>query len=91
MCDKSAFLFIICRFSLFSLRVCYTINDADLTECPDGLYGHECQENCSTNCIFSGSCDSMTGQCEGGCQAGWKKSKCDTSKDMQMLNICKTN
>ena len=62
-----------------------------LTECPDGLYGHECQENCSTNCIVSGSCDSMSGQCEGGCQAGWKQSKCDTSKDMQLLNICKTN
>ena len=58
------------------------------TECQDGLYGYDCQENCSTNCIVPSGCDSMTGQCEGGCQAGWKEPKCDASKD---LNKSKTN
>ena len=62
-----------------------------LTECPDGFYGPKYQENCSANCNVSGRCDSMTGQCEGGCQAGWKQSKCDASKDVKMLNICKTS
>ena len=36
---------------------------------------------------MSGRCDSMTGECEGGCQAGWKQSKCDASKDNCSWNV----
>lgn len=53
-----------------------------LTECPAGFYGHACQESCSTNCNVSGTCDKVTGQCIGGCQPGWKESKCDKSTDI---------
>ena len=35
------------------------------------------------------SFDSMTGQCEGGCKAAWKQSKCDASTYMQLLIKCK--
>ena len=58
-----------------------------LTECPDGLYGHECQDNCSANCNVSGRCNSITGHCEGGCKSGWKQSKCDASKDDSSRNV----
>lgn len=61
-----------------------------LTKCPGGFYGHDCQENCSTHCIVSGRCDRVTGQCEGGCQAGWTQSKCDASTDMPLFAKCKT-
>lgn len=56
-----------------------------LTECLDGLYGNGCQGNCSTTCVVSGRCDSMTGQCIGGCQIGWKQPKCDASRNMKLL------
>ena len=59
-----------------------------LTECPAGFYGHACQESCSTNCNVSGTCGKVTGQCIGGCQAGWKKSKCDTSRDTLLFIKC---
>ena len=61
-----------------------------LTECPAGFYGRDCKENCSTKCIVPGSCDSMTGQCEGGCQAGWTQSKCDARRDMPFFIEWKT-
>ena len=59
------------------------------TECPAGLYGHDCQESCSTHCIASGTCDRVTGQCDGGCQAGWKESKCDKSRSIPLFVKCK--
>ena len=61
-----------------------------LTECSGGFYGQYCQENCSTYCIVPGSCDRMTGQCEGGCQAGWTQSKCDKSRDIALFIELKT-
>lgn len=61
------------------------------TECPAGLYGHDCQESCSTHCIASGTCDRVTGQCDGGCQAGWKESKCDKSRSIPLFVKCKKN
>ena len=50
------------------------------TECQMGLYGLNCQNNCSLNCAVSKQCDVRTGECIGGCQAGWKGSTCDESK-----------
>ena len=60
------------------------------TDCPPGFYGQDCKENCSTNCIVPVRCDRMTGQCEGGCQAGWTQSKCDSSRNIPFFIKCKT-
>ena len=49
-----------------------------LAACPSGRYGYNCQENCSSNCGVLERCDRVTGQCEGGCQLGWKGTTCDT-------------
>ena len=56
-----------------------------LTECTVGLFGDNCAEFCSPNCKKSGLCDKVTGQCEGGCQAGWTQSKCDASMYVRYL------
>ncbi|XP_078320200.1 uncharacterized protein LOC144621259 [Crassostrea virginica] len=45
--------------------------------CPSGLYGYNCQDNCSINCGVPERCDRVTGRCEAGCQIGWDPPKCD--------------
>lgn len=45
--------------------------------CPIGRYGSNCQEECSFNCGVPYRCNLETGQCQGGCQVGWKGVKCD--------------
>lgn len=50
------------------------------TECKLGWFGPNCESRCNKNCGVPGRCDWITGQCEGGCQAGWKNPKCDRSK-----------
>ena len=50
-----------------------------------GLYGPNCQNNCSHNCAYSRRCNIKTGECIRGCQAGWKGSTCDESKALVNL------
>ena len=53
------------------------------TACRDGYYGSDCLKQCSDNCLTAGRCDKETGECEGGCQTGWKKPTCDSSKNVK--------
>ena len=79
-------LLFICPFLILFLRFLFWfIFWYMFTECPYGFYGHDCKESCSTHCIVSGTCDRVTGQCIGGCKAGWKESKCDTSTDISLF------
>ena len=48
-----------------------------MTACPEGLYGYNCDKQCNMNCGDPGKCDRMTGQCKGGCQAGWTEGRCE--------------
>lgn len=50
------------------------------TECKFGWFGPHCESRCNKNCGVPGRCDWITGQCEGGCQAGWEIPECDKSK-----------
>ncbi|XP_078330365.1 uncharacterized protein LOC111113866 [Crassostrea virginica] len=47
-------------------------------DCPEGLYGSKCLQNCSMTCGDPGRCDIMTGHCNGGCQIGWTGAMCET-------------
>lgn len=78
-------------FLLFFFVFCFYIKLAlfcILIACPDGRYGINCQEQCNVNCGVSYRCDRVTGQCEGGCQVGWKGETCDTSKGSFFHLIC---
>ena len=62
------------------------------TECPRGLYGPNCKNNCSPNCAVSKQCDVITGECIGGCKAGWTNSTCDQSKTgFKLVGQCMFN
>ena len=49
-------------------------------ECPLGVYGTNCLENCSLTCGHPGKCDRVTGHCNGGCQRGWTGVGCEEGK-----------
>ncbi|XP_061166268.1 uncharacterized protein LOC133175166 [Saccostrea echinata] len=48
-------------------------------ECSPGYYGKGCIHECSVNCGVPRRCNRFTGECEGGCQSGWKEKQCDMS------------
>ena len=51
------------------------------SECLGGLYGNNCNGTCNSNCVNPGQCDRVSGECNGGCQPGWRNPKCDASKN----------
>ena len=53
------------------------------TDCPEGYFGINCVENCSMTCRVPGGCNKVTGQCLGGCQAGWTGDRCKKGKRLQ--------
>lgn len=57
-----------------------------MAECPEGLYGYNCDKQCSENCGDPNKCNRMTGQCKGGCQAGWTEGRCEKGECLS-LNI----
>ena len=56
-----------------------------LTACINGRYGVNCMERCSDHCGIPGMCNRETGGCKGGCQTGWKKPKCEASKEFHRV------
>jgi hypothetical protein len=50
-----------------------------ITACSIGFYGMDCVESCNINCGITGRCNKSSGQCDKGCQPGWRGIMCDTS------------
>lgn len=49
-------------------------------ECPNGSYGYNCEQNCSSHCEVSEICDRMRGECL--CQVGWKPNTCESRRHL---------
>lgn len=47
-----------------------------LAACEFGYYGIGCRQKCSAFCETSFDCNTVTGQCNGGCMDGWEGPKC---------------
>nr|XP_034322514.1 multiple epidermal growth factor-like domains protein 10 [Crassostrea gigas] len=65
-------------------------------ECPSGLYGKNCNQQCSSNCFVTNNCNRFTGQCDKGCKPGWIGSTCDQEcsegyHGRNCLNRCSVN
>lgn len=46
-------------------------------ECDEGWYGVKCSQQCVGHCRDNNTCNHVTGQCDGGCDAGWTGSFCN--------------
>lgn len=46
------------------------------TECDEMWYGVNCSQQCSGHCKNNSTCHHVTGQCDGGCNAGWTGTTC---------------
>ncbi|XP_078328486.1 uncharacterized protein LOC144623741 [Crassostrea virginica] len=55
-------------------------------DCPSGLYGSNCSQNCSMTCGDPGECDMRTGHCNGGCQVGLTGAMCETGYHLTINN-----
>lgn len=45
-------------------------------ECREGWYGLNCSQQCVGHCRNGATCNHVTGQCDGGCDAGWTGHQC---------------
>lgn len=60
----------------FVLFTCHAIMTVLLAACEFGYYGIGCRQKCSAFCETSFDCNTVTGQCNGGCMDGWEGPKC---------------
>lgn len=60
-----------------------------ITACPNGYFGLDCREKCSTYCSGNGSCSHITGVCDNGCKDGWSGPKCGTRMNAGMSTTVK--
>ncbi|XP_064597926.1 fibroblast growth factor receptor 2-like [Liolophura sinensis] len=55
--------------------------------CGAGTWGHECQQNCSNNCVRGNQeCDKRDGTCIGGCLPGFYGSLCEPAQSTIQLS-----
>lgn len=48
--------------------------------CPSGLFGLNCRELCSGQCINNKPCDNINGVCLNGCRDGYTGTHCNKCK-----------
>ena len=58
-----------------------------IKECTAGWYGLDCKQQCSGHCRDDDVCDHVTGQCDGGCAAGWRGALCDKGIHVYKRNV----
>lgn len=59
------------------MTFCFILGFFFLTECEKTWHGINCSQRCAGHCKDNDTCDHVTGQCAGGCDAGWTGSLCN--------------
>lgn len=57
-----------------------------MTDCKEGWYGMNCNQQCTKHCRDEGFCNHLTGQCDRGCAAGWTGVMCDAGKTCNLTS-----
>lgn len=57
-------------------------------ECPAGLYGEHCSNNCG-NCLNNTNCHHVNGTCSEGCEPGYQEHNCTEGKYLYRVNLKK--
>lgn len=64
----------------FNLKIpCFCI-----TECEDRWYGVNCTKQCIGHCRDNTPCNHVTGQCDKGCDTGWKGYMCEKGNYLRL-------
>ena len=58
-----------------------------LQDCPRGLFGYNCINNCSVHCKEQMKCDRVTGHCFNDCQPEWGDHTFNTSTFLILLYL----
>ena len=68
---------ILCQYTSIKFSIFKWKQFLLLEECTNGWYGLDCKQQCSGHCLDNAVCNHVTGQCDGGCAAGWRAVLCD--------------
>lgn len=56
--------------------------------CREGWFGVNCSQRCSGHCKDNATCNDVTGQCDGGCNAGWTGTLCEKGIFSLFVLLC---
>lgn len=62
---------------LFHLICLFYVFMFFIIACREGWFGVNCSQQCSGHCRDNATCNHVTGQCDGGCNAGWTGTLCE--------------
>lgn len=53
----------------------------------EGWYGNNCSQPCVGHCRDQATCNHVTGECKGGCDAGWIGIACENGNYLSLYKV----